>query len=231
MAIATDSTVVERGFRGSALHPTLEAALADFVVPMPAWKRGIDLVGATLGLLFLSPLLVLVAVAIVLESRGGPIFRQTRVGLGGRTFTCLKFRSMRRDAEQMLAQLQDRNEAQGYIFKMKDDPRRTRVGKFIRKTSIDELPQLFNVLQGNMSLVGPRPPTVGEVVRYDPAHIRRLATTPGITGLWQVTLRGRHDFADMVALDVRYAERMSFWLDMRILATTIPTVFFGSGSC
>ncbi len=231
MAIATDSTVVERRSHGSALHPTLQQALAEHVVPLPGWKKAIDLTGAALGLVFLAPLLVLVAAAIMLESRGGPIFRQTRVGHGGRTFTCLKFRSMGRDAEQMLAQLQDQNEARGHIFKMKDDPRRTRVGKFIRKTSLDELPQLFNVLRGDMSLVGPRPPTVGEVGRYDFAQLRRLSATPGITGLWQVTLRGRHDFADMVALDVEYAERMSLWLDLRILATTVPTVLFGSGSC
>jgi len=116
------------------------------------------------------------------------------------------------------------------IFKMKDDPRRTRVGKALRKTSLDELPQLFNVLRGDMSIVGPRPPLPSEVVHYQPHEFRRLAVKPGITGLWQVTLRGRHDFTDMVELDSRYADEMSFWLDIKILLRTIPTVLLGRGS-
>jgi len=208
----------------------LQHLLADELIPMPAWKRTIDVIGATLGLIITAPLLIILAIAIVLDSRGGPIFRQVRVGHGGKLFVCWKFRSMYRDAERMKAQLMDRNEANGFIFKMKEDPRRTRVGKFLRKTSLDELPQLWNVLRGDMSLVGPRPPLPSEVVRYDEAHLRRLIVTPGITGLWQVTLRGRHDFADMVALDIEYAENLSFWLDLKILVRTIGTVLRGTGS-
>jgi lipopolysaccharide/colanic/teichoic acid biosynthesis glycosyltransferase len=200
-------------------------------VTMPAWKRAIDIIGGAVGLLLLSPFLLIVALVILLDSPGGPIFRQTRVGRAGRTFTCWKFRSMRQGADRMLDQVIARNEATGPIFKMKDDPRRTRVGKFLRKSSIDELPQLWNVLRGNMSLVGPRPPTVPEVLNYDERHLRRLAATPGITGLWQVTLRGRHDFSDMVALDVQYAESITPWRDAQILLKTIPTIFFGRGSC
>ena len=231
MALANESTVMRgRGAR-EPLLPGVQDALAEHIVPMPAWKRGIDLAGAAAGLLFLSPLLLLIAIAISLESRGGPLFRQLRVGRGGATFTCWKFRSMRRNAELMLVDLQAQNEATGHIFKMKDDPRRTRVGRFLRMTSLDELPQLVNVLRGHMSLVGPRPPTVAEVMRYDDSHLLRLSATPGITGLWQVTLRGRHDFADMVALDVEYARNLSFWLDARILLQTVPTVLLGSGSC
>jgi len=208
----------------------LEEILAGQVVPMPAWKRTIDVFGSFFGLIFLAPFLLAISLAIVLDSRGGPIFRQTRVGHGGKTFTCWKFRSMYQNAEEMQAQLLAANEANGAIFKMKNDPRRTRVGRFLRKTSLDELPQLWNVLKGEMSLVGPRPPLPSEVVRYDPDHLRRLVATPGITGLWQVTLRGRHDLADMVALDFQYAQELSFWLDVKIYFLTIITVLRGSGS-
>lgn len=200
-------------------------------VGKPLWKRGMDVLGAAMGLVIVSPLLAAIAIAIMLDSRGGPVFRQARVGRGGRVFTCWKFRSMVQGADGLLDGLLAENQAEGIIFKMKDDPRRTRVGKFLRRTSLDELPQLWNVLRGDMSLVGPRPPTVGEVLRYDERQLARLAATPGLTGLWQVTLRReRHDFADMVALDVEYADRMSFWLDLKILAKTIPTVLGGEGS-
>ena len=200
-------------------------------LPLPWWKRGMDVAGAMVGLVIAFPLIVLLALYVTLDSRGGPFYRQTRVGIGGRCFTCWKFRSMRRDADSMLESLLAQNEASGPIFKMKDDPRRTRAGRLLRKTSLDELPQLWNVLRGDMSLVGPRPPTVPEVLRYDEHHLQRLIVTPGITGLWQVTLRGRHDFGDMVQLDVEYALRRSFWLDLRILLMTVPTVVFGRGSC
>lgn len=200
-------------------------------VPLPAWKRTFDIAAAAIGLALLSPLLVGISILIALDSPGGPIFRQTRVGRAGKCFTCWKFRTMRRGADQMLAGLLTKNEANDYIFKMEQDPRRTRVGKLLRKTSLDELPQLWNVLRGDMSIVGPRPPTVPEVMRYDDRHLDRLMATPGLTGLWQVTLRGRtHEFADMVELDVRYAREMSVWLDLKIILDTIPTVLFGRGS-
>ncbi|MCC6381915.1 MAG: sugar transferase [Dehalococcoidia bacterium] len=208
-----------------------EAATGQALVPTPAWKRAIDLFGAASGLLLLAPLIALIAVAVVVDSRGGPFHRQHRVGRGGSLFRCWKFRSMVRNAAELQAVLSDRNEANGLIFKMKDDPRRTRVGRFLRRTSLDELPQLWNVLRGEMSLVGPRPPLPAEVALYRPEHFERLAVTPGMTGLWQVTLRGRHDFADMVALDLEYARRLSFWLDLRILLRTAGTVVRGTGSC
>ena len=199
-------------------------------VPMPAWKRTIDVAGASLLVLLLLPVLLLLSIAIMLDSRGGPIFRQVRVGRGGKLFRCWKFRSMHRGADRLLPGLMAQNEASGCIFKMKEDPRRTRVGRLLRRTSLDELPQLWNILRGDMSLVGPRPPTVAEVSRYEDSDLRRLAAVPGITGLWQVTLRGRHNFADMVELDVRYAQQISPWRDLCILARTIPTVLFGHGS-
>ncbi len=215
-------------FHESTLFPQ---GLPGGVVPMPFWKRGIDISMALIGLILTSPLLALISLAVMADSRGGPIFRQTRVGHGGRCFTCWKFRSMRLGSERLHAEMLAANEANGHIFKMRDDPRRTRVGKLLRKSSLDELPQLLNVLRGEMSLVGPRPPLVTEVLDYELHELRRLATLPGITGLWQVTLRGKHDFADMIELDVRYAEDLSFWLDLKILLKTIPTVVFGRGSC
>ncbi|MFN0095114.1 MAG: sugar transferase [Dehalococcoidia bacterium] len=213
------------------LGPTLESTIAPFVKETPPWKRAMDVVGAAAGLTVLFPVLVLIGLAVMLDSRGGPLFGQTRVGKGGRTFTCWKFRSMVRDAESLQAALLDQNEAHGHIFKMKDDPRRTRVGRFLRKTSLDELPQLWNVLLGEMSLVGPRPPLPSEVARYERHQLFRLTVAPGITGLWQVTLRGQHDFADMVALDVAYARKLRLRDDLRILWRTVGTVLRGSGSC
>ncbi|MCC7362946.1 MAG: sugar transferase [Dehalococcoidia bacterium] len=210
---------------------TLAELLSDELVPMPAWKRGADVAGALFGILFLAPLFALVSLAVMLDSRGGPFYRQTRVGKGGKLFTCWKFRSMHTGADRLVGQLMEQNEANGHIFKMKDDPRRTRVGVFLRKTSLDELPQLWNVLRGDMSLVGPRPPIPAEVIRYDLPHLQRLVVVPGITGLWQVTLRGHHDFADMVALDLRYARELSPLLDVKILLRTVTTVLTGSGSC
>lgn len=217
-------------FALTAEGTTLAEVLEEHLSAMPPWKRMIDLAGAAIGLALLLPLFAVIAVAIMLETPGGPIFRQTRVGRGGRLFMCWKFRSMRKDAEQMKASLLALNEANGHIFKLRDDPRRTRVGKFLRKTSLDELPQLWNVLKGEMSLVGPRPPLPAEVARYSERELLRLAVEPGITGLWQVTLRGRHDFADMVALDIEYARRRSLPLDLRIYAQTVVTVLRGSGS-
>ncbi|MCA9832082.1 MAG: sugar transferase [Dehalococcoidia bacterium] len=214
------------------LEPVLiREAIGDDVRSMPVWKRAIDVTGAGFGLLLLAPFFAVVALIVAVESPGGPFFRQVRVGKGGRTFTCWKFRTMHRDAERMKAGLLSMNEASGHIFKIKNDPRRTRVGIFLRKTSIDELPQLWNVFRGDMSLVGPRPPIPAEVAAYTTAQLRRLSVEPGITGLWQVTLRGRHDFADMVALDVEYALHRSLWLDLRIFALTAVAVVRGEGSC
>jgi lipopolysaccharide/colanic/teichoic acid biosynthesis glycosyltransferase len=198
---------------------------------MPRWKRFIDIVGASVALGMCLPLMAVTAVWIMLDSPGGAFVRQPRVGHGGMCFNCWKFRTMHRGAAALLPSLLEQNEASGPVFKMKNDPRRTRVGRLVRRTSLDELPQLLNVLRGEMSLVGPRPPLVSEVLDYDDHHLQRLAATPGMTGLWQVTLRGRqHDFADMVALDVDYARRMSFKKDVMILLKTVPTVIFGRGS-
>ncbi len=197
---------------------------------VPPWKRMMDVSIASLALIVLSPLMLLVSVIVMVESPGGAIFRQIRVGKGGRAFTCWKFRSMHRGAEHVLQELADQNEAKGFIFKIKNDPRRTRIGRILRRTSIDELPQLINVLRGDMSIVGPRPPLLSEVVQYEEHQLARLAATPGITGLWQVTKRGSHDFEDMVELDVEYASRLSLRLDLWIILKTIPAVLGGQGS-
>jgi lipopolysaccharide/colanic/teichoic acid biosynthesis glycosyltransferase len=174
--------------------------------------------------------MALVALAIRLDTPGPILLRQTRVGLNGTLFTAYKFRSMRVGAEKELAALQAQNEATGPIFKMRNDPRRTRVGAFIRKTSLDELPQFFNILKGDMSLVGPRPPIPTEVEKYDDWHRRRLLVSPGLTGLWQVSGRSELTFDEMVMLDLYYAENWSLLLDLKILLRTIPTVLLGTGA-
>jgi len=193
-------------------------------------KRGIDIVGAVLGLTIGAPLLALIALAIRLDSPGPVVFHQTRVGLGGRLFEMYKFRSMREGAEEELEELRDLNESDGPTFKMRHDPRTTRVGKFLRRTSLDELPQLLNVLCGEMSLVGPRPPLPAEVERYAEWHKKRLEAPPGMTGLWQVSGRSLLSFDEAVLLDLHYVENWSLWLDLQILLRTIPQVLLGDGA-
>jgi exopolysaccharide biosynthesis polyprenyl glycosylphosphotransferase len=193
-------------------------------------KRGIDIVGAVVGLVLGFPLLALIGAAIRLDSPGPIVFRQTRVGIAGKTFEMYKFRSMHEEAEAELEQLRELNEADGPIFKMRDDPRLTRVGRFLRRTSLDELPQLWNVLRGEMSLVGPRPPLPAEVARYMEWHKKRLEVRPGMTALWQVSGRSTLSFDEGVLLDVYYIENWSLWLDFKILLRTIPKVLFGAGA-
>lgn len=194
-------------------------------------KRVLDILGSACALLLLSPLLGFVALLIKLEDRGPVLFRQTRVGKDGREFKMLKFRSMRVDAEARLKELLAKNQHSGGItFKIKDDPRVTRIGKWIRKYSVDEFPQFWNVFRGDMSLVGPRPPVPREVALYTLADRRRLAVKPGITCIWQVSGRAEIDFPGQVQLDVRYIESRSFWEDVKILFKTIPAVLTGSGA-
>jgi len=193
-------------------------------------KRGMDIFGALVGLTLGAPLLALIALATRINSPGPIVFRQTRVGAGGKTFECHKFRSMHEGAEAELEQLRELNEADGPLFKIRDDPRLTRVGRFLRQTSLDELPQLWNVLRGEMSLVGPRPPLPVEVSRYMEWHKKRLEVRPGMTGLWQVSGRSLLSFDDGVLLDIYYIENWSLWLDFKILLRTIPEVLFGDGA-
>jgi exopolysaccharide biosynthesis polyprenyl glycosylphosphotransferase len=193
-------------------------------------KRAIDIFIASLILLLGAPIWLLVALAIKLDSPGPILFKQERLGYRGRPFLLYKFRSMRHHADHELALLYQRNEADGPLFKIKADPRRTRVGKFIRKTSIDELPQLLNVLQGEMSLVGPRPPLPGEAAQYKAWEKGRLEVPPGITGLWQIRGRSELGFEEMVLLDLSYIENWSLRLDLCILLKTIPAVLFSRGA-
>ncbi|MDO8543318.1 MAG: sugar transferase [Opitutaceae bacterium] len=196
-----------------------------------AAKRGLDIVAGSIALLLLSPLLLLIAALIKLEDRGPVLFPQIRVGRYGREFRMFKFRSMRIDAEARLKELLARNQhAQGVTFKIKDDPRITRVGKWLRKFSFDELPQFYNVLRGDMSLVGPRPPVPREVALYSLADRRRLAVKPGITCIWQISGRAEIDFPGQVQLDVRYIESSSLGQDIKILLKTIPAVLSGTGA-
>jgi lipopolysaccharide/colanic/teichoic acid biosynthesis glycosyltransferase len=195
------------------------------------FKRLIDLAVACAALLALSPLLGLAALLVKLEDRGPVFFCQRRVGLRGRTFAMWKFRSMRRDAETLKANLMQHNEmAGGVIFKMKSDPRITRIGKWLRKFSIDEMPQLWNVLKGDMSVVGPRPPVPSEVEKYTVEDRQRLLARPGLTCFWQVGGRSEIDFAGQVRLDVAYIRAESFALDLKLLLQTIPAVLLGKGA-
>lgn len=194
------------------------------------FKRAVDLCGAILGLALGWPIFLLIATAIKCDSPGPVFFRQERVGRDHRPFTIYKFRSMRKGAEQELETLRQANECDEVIFKMRDDPRITRVGRLLRRTSLDELPQLINVLRGEMSLVGPRPPLPEEVEQYQPWHQGRLAVLPGITGLWQVSGRSELTFDEMVLLDLYYIEHWTPWLDIAILLRTIPKVFMSEGA-
>lgn len=202
------------------------------LVPMnySAQKRVFDIVLAALILLLASPVLLIAALLVKLTSRGPIIFKQVRVGQGGRHFWCYKFRSMCADAESKKAELLALNEASGPVFKIKNDPRVTPVGRILRKFSIDELPQLFNVLKGDMSLVGPRPPLPSEVDSYPDYLKQRLAVVPGLTCLWQIMGRSSISFERWMELDLLYIEQMSFRNDVIILLKTIPAVLTGSGA-
>jgi exopolysaccharide biosynthesis polyprenyl glycosylphosphotransferase len=192
-------------------------------------KRLIDIVGAGVGLLLLSPIMAVAALAVRAHDGGPVLFRQTRVGLHGRPFTMLKFRTMVVDAERRLDEVAHLNERNGAAFKASNDPRITGVGRWLRRTSIDELPQLWNVLIGSMSLVGPRPPLPHEVEKYDVWHRRRLSMKPGITGLWQVEARHEPDFDKWVEHDLIYIDGWSIWLDIKILAKTLPALLAHGG--
>ncbi|MDX2175655.1 MAG: sugar transferase [Candidatus Sumerlaeia bacterium] len=199
--------------------------------PGRAMKRALDIVFSACALLALAPLFLFTALAIRLESAGPVFFTQRRVGLGGREFPFFKFRSMVTNAEALKATLLAQNEsAQGVIFKMKNDPRVTKVGRVIRKFSIDELPQFYNVLRGDMSVVGPRPPVPGEVVQYQLQAWKRLAVVPGLTCVWQVSGRSNIGFADQVRLDVEYILKQNIFYDVYLIYRTVPAVLKGEGA-
>jgi lipopolysaccharide/colanic/teichoic acid biosynthesis glycosyltransferase len=225
----------------TALSSPVDSALDEFQLPprfhtrwarlQLALKRVLDVAGAVVGLLALSPLLASIAALVVADSGFPVLYRWKVVGRRGRYFTGHKFRTMVRDAEKLQGELESRNEMQGPVFKMKRDPRVTRVGRVLRRYSLDELPQLWSVLIGRMSLVGPRPPLQSEWKRFAPWQRRKLAVTPGITCLWQVS--GRADitsFDEWVKLDLEYIERWSLWLDLRILLLTAAAVLGRKGA-
>jgi len=193
-------------------------------------KRIIDIIGALSGLILISPVMIIVAIWIKLDSKGPVLFAQNRVGRDGSKFVMYKFRSMCSNAEGLLCKLKDENEMSGPMFKMKDDPRITKIGKFIRKTSIDELPQLFNILKGDMSLVGPRPSLPKEVVQFTSFQKQRLIAKPGLTCYWQV--RGRSDisFKDWMKMDVEYIEERNTWVDISLIFQTVGVLFGDEGA-
>lgn len=189
-------------------------------------KRLIDIVGSLCGIILLSPLFLIVAILIKLEDPKGKVFfAQDRNGRYPKTFKMYKFRSMVHNAEDLLKDLMDRNEQTGPVFKINDDPRITKVGKFIRKTSIDELPQLFNVLKGDMSLVGPRPPIPHEVDQYNSYQMQRLAVKPGLTCIWQVSGRNNIGFDEWVEMDIEYIKTRNLWLDIKLIFKTVFVLF------
>lgn len=188
-------------------------------------KRIIDIVGSAFGIIILSPIMIIVAILIKLESKGSIIFSQDRVGKDGKLFKMYKFRSMIENAEELLDKLKDKNEMSGPMFKIKDDPRITKIGKFIRKTSIDELPQLFNVLKGEMSLVGPRPNLPKEVEKFTDFQKQKLLAKPGLTCYWQVMGRNNIDFEDWMKLDVKYIKERSIVVDIKLIFKTFFVLF------
>lgn len=225
---------------GTAPSAPEDGARSDGIGPVPlaparglylrAGKRLFDAAAAAVGLILLAPIIAVIAVAIRLDSPGPVIYRSRRVGEGGRVFRFYKFRSMVRDAEALRAALNHLNEVEGPVFKIQRDPRATRVGAWLRRTSVDELPQLWNVLKGDMSLVGPRPPIPEEVVQYEPWQLRRLSVRPGITCLWQVSGRSGVSFDEWMRMDMEYVERRSLRTDLSILLRTIPAVLSRRGA-
>lgn len=194
-------------------------------------KRLLDYTGGIVGFIIFCVAYLVLAPIIKLDSKGPVLFSQDRVGRNGRIFKCYKFRSMRSDAEEIKKSLMSQNEMNGLMFKMENDPRITKVGHFIRRTSLDELPQFINVLKGDMSLVGTRPPTVDEYNNYEPKHKARVSMTPGLTGLWQVSGRSNiKNFDDVVKLDMEYINNWSVLLDIKIILLTIKVVLFGKGA-
>ena len=194
-------------------------------------KRTVDILGALFGIVLLSPIMLVTALLIVLESKGTPVFSQTRVGKKEKLFKMYKFRSMVVNAETLLDKLKDKNEMSGPMFKMKEDPRVTRIGKFIRKTSIDELPQLFNVLMGDMSLVGPRPNLPKEVSQFTAYQKQKLWAKPGITCYWQVMGRNNIGFEQWIELDIKYIKERSLWIDLKLIIKTFGVLFGDKNAC
>jgi exopolysaccharide biosynthesis polyprenyl glycosylphosphotransferase len=192
-------------------------------------KRGLDLLISTVALVVMSPVMLAVAIAVKLDSRGPILYTSERIGKKGQVFRCTKFRTMVPDADEHRAEMMHMNERDGVLFKIAKDPRITRVGRFLRKYSLDELPQFFNVLRGDMSVVGPRPPLASEVQEYKLSYLRRLDVLPGITGLWQVQARQDPSFDSYISLDVAYIEQWNLWLDLKIMARTIGVVLQGTG--
>ncbi len=210
--------------------PTIPLHRRDFPIGSFMAKRALDLGLSSLALLALSPLLLVIGVAVKLDSRGAVFYQAQRIGRKGRTFKCFKFRTMVQDADEQKAHMGHLNERDGILFKVANDPRITGVGKLLRKYSLDELPQFWNVLRGDMSLVGPRPPIASEVQQYDLSHLRRLDVLPGITGLWQVEARQDPSFDSYISLDTAYVENWTLWLDLKILVRTVSVVLGGTGT-
>jgi exopolysaccharide biosynthesis polyprenyl glycosylphosphotransferase len=210
--------------------PTIPLHRRDLPIGAFLLKRSLDVTGAALAMLLGSPFMLLLMAAIKLDSPGPIFYSGQRIGRKGRIFTCYKFRTMCVDADKQREGLSDRNERNGILFKIANDPRITRVGRFMRKYSLDELPQLYNVLRSEMSLVGPRPPVASEVEQYDLSHLRRLDVLPGMTGLWQVEARQDPSFDSYISLDTAYVENWNLWLDVKILVRTIGVVLSGTGT-
>lgn len=194
-------------------------------------KRALDIIASAIGLIVLSPILIIVAILIKLESKGPAIFSQKRIGLDGKEFKMYKFRSMIQNAEKLKKELEKQNEMSGPMFKIKNDPRVTKVGRFIRKTSIDELPQLINVLKGDMTLVGPRPSLPNEVEKFEAWMLQRLEVKPGLTCYWQVSGRNNIDFEEWMKLDLKYVNDMSFLLDIKLIFKTVGVLFGDKNAC
>lgn len=210
--------------------PTIPLHRREFAIGSFLMKRALDITLSSVALIVAAPALMAIALAVRFGSEGPIFYKAARIGRKGRTFDCYKFRTMVQNADNMQAQLAHRNEREGVLFKIADDPRVTKAGRVLRKYSLDEIPQFYNVLRGDMSLVGPRPPIASEVEQYDLSHLRRLDVLPGITGLWQVEARQDPSFDSYISLDTAYVENWTFWLDLKILARTIGVVISGTGS-